>query len=579
MPSNASMASIAWLVTTTSARLARLAGLLGEALGRRTGTGGAEALVGGDRHRPPGPVGRRRGRARRGRRSRSRRPSRAAAARPRPAAWSGAGSNSVGRRPRRPCGHALVQPVQAQVVVRPLSIANSGRRREQRLERVDERAAGRARPAGAAGRSSRSPRRRGRPAVVAGARGDEVGQRLAGAGAGLDEQVLAGGRSRRRPPAAIRSWPLPRLAVDGRDGSGERVVEGGPVAHRGILHARTTAVGAGARSARDGVGSPARARRPVPRRPARAAACRRSVCSSDSTSPSRCAGATRSPAVVRHEDLDLDAAGAAGRARSRPAARRCPAPVRAETTTLCGSRAQQPGEHQRVGDVGLVDDDDLRDVSRADLAQHLAHRRELALGVRVRAVDHVQDEVGVGRPPPASSGTPRPAGAAGAGRTRRCRSSVKRRPSRRRRPAHGRVERGEQRVLDQHARAGQPVEQAGLAGVGVAGDRDRRHLRRGAARAAWSSRAVSIRAISRRSLAIRVADPAAVGLDLGLAGPTAADAAALGDPATGLAGQVDHPSRAAAAAGTAAGPARPGPCPRGSWRAGRRCRGSARCGR
>ena len=34
----------------------------------------------------------------------------------------------------------------------------------------------------------------------------------------------------------------------------------------------------------------------------------------------------------------------------------------------------------------------------------------------------------------------------------------------------GRVERGEQRVLDQHTGLGQAVEQAGLAGVGVAGD-------------------------------------------------------------------------------------------------------------
>ncbi len=40
-------------------------------------------------------------------------------------------------------------------------------------------------------------------------------------------------------------------------------------------------------------------------------------------------------------------------------------------------------------------------------------------------------------------------------------------------PSHRRVQRGEQRILDEYARARQAVEQRGLAGVGVAGDRDR----------------------------------------------------------------------------------------------------------
>jgi hypothetical protein len=45
-----------------------------------------------------------------------------------------------------------------------------------------------------------------------------------------------------------------------------------------------------------------------------------------------------------------------------------------------------------------------------------------------------------------------------------------------RRPPGRGVEGGEQRVLDQHSGAGQPVEQARLAGVGVAGDRDARDV-------------------------------------------------------------------------------------------------------
>ena len=42
--------------------------------------------------------------------------------------------------------------------------------------------------------------------------------------------------------------------------------------------------------------------------------------------------------------------------------------------------------------------------------------------------------------------------------------------------AHGRVEGGEELVLDEHAGAGESVEQRGLAGVGVASDRDARDL-------------------------------------------------------------------------------------------------------
>src|ERR1019366_8890201 len=72
-----------------------------------------------------------------------------------------------------------------------------------------------------------------------------------------------------------------------------------------------------------------------------------------------------------------------------------------------------------------------------------------------------------------------------------------------------------------------------------------------------------------------VPDPAPVSLDLRLTGPARPDAAAASLPA----GTATRPSRAAAAADTAAGRALPGPCPPCCGRAGRRCPGSARCGR
>src|SRR3712207_4853947 len=99
-----------------------------------------------------------------------------------------------------------------------------------------------------------------------------------------------------------------------------------------------------------------------------------------------------------------------------------------------------------------------------------------------------------------------------------------------------RSEGGEQRVLHQHARAGEPVEQAGLAGVGVAGDRHARDgvaVARGALGGAGGRHAGDLAA----QLAHPRADPPPVGLDLRLTGTTGADAATAGDAATGLPGQ------------------------------------------
>ncbi len=60
MPANASMASIAWLVTTTSARRARSRASSAKHASAVRAPGRPDALVGGDRRRPPGTLGRRR---------------------------------------------------------------------------------------------------------------------------------------------------------------------------------------------------------------------------------------------------------------------------------------------------------------------------------------------------------------------------------------------------------------------------------------------------------------------------------------------------------------------------------------
>ena len=103
-------------------------------------------------------------------------------------------------------------------------------------------------------------------------------------------------------------------------------------------------------------------------------------------------------------------------------------------------------------------------------------------------------------------------------------------------PAHRRVQGGEQRVIDQDSGPGQPVEQAGLARVGVARDGHRRHL------AAAPLPALDLPAHRHLGdLAAQLGDarpdPAPVSLDLGFTGPAGADAAAAGHPAAGLPGQ------------------------------------------
>ena len=115
------------------------------------------------------------------------------------------------------------------------------------------------------------------------------------------------------------------------------------------------------------------------------------------------------------------------------------------------------------------------------------------------------------------------------------------RPSRGRRTTRGGVEGREERVLHQHARVGQPVEQRGLAGVGVAGDRDAGDVVAAARLALDVAGAAQLLELAAELGDLGV-DPAAVGLDLGLTGATATDAVTAGGTATGLAGEVATPA-------------------------------------
>ena len=209
----------------------------------------------------------------------------------------------------------------------------------------------------------------------------------------------------------------------------------------------------------------------------------------------------------------------------------------------------------------------------ADLVEHLAHRVDLAVRVGGAGVDDVHQVVGpcrdLERALEALDQTVRQAADEpdGVGEQHRL-TAGQREPTRRR------VERGEQPVLDEHARAGQLVEQRRLAGVRVADDGDRRRARSGrdpcAAAIAVSARSVRSRSsllmrrmMRRRSISSFVSPPP----NRAPTPPRCCDSLAFANHA------------AAAAGGSAAAPVRPAPCPRACGRSGRRCRGSPRCGR
>ena len=111
--------------------------------------------------------------------------------------------------------------------------------------------------------------------------------------------------------------------------------------------------------------------------------------------------------------------------------RRCAA----DTATAPRCAREQVGDLSRIGDVGLVDHEQLGHRVGADLAQH--RRAPPRSGPRRRAREPsttCTSEVGVDRPPRASTGTPRRAGAGAGARTRRCRRAAR---SRRRGGAGG----------------------------------------------------------------------------------------------------------------------------------------------
>ena len=99
-------------------------------------------------------------------------------------------------------------------------------------------------------------------------------------------------------------------------------------------------------------------------------------------------------AVVGHQCADLD-----GRQRQSRLDRRAElvdalARARGREQRL---RLEAAQHHARVvvDEVRLVEDHDLGDVARADVADHVAHRLQLRGRIGVRGIDDVHDDIGV----------------------------------------------------------------------------------------------------------------------------------------------------------------------------------------
>ena len=135
-------------------------------------------------------------------------------------------------------------------------------------------------------------------------------------------------------------------------------------------------------------------------------------------------------------------------------------------------------------------------------------------------------------------------------------------------PARRRVERREQLVLDEDAGVGEPVQQRGLARVGVADERDAQQLAPAPGLALRLARRDD-RCADRLRASAPAARAAAGRLRAG--SRPARGGCRCRRPAGSTAGR----GRAGAATGSAVARARPGSCPPGSSRAGRRCRGSS----
>ena len=131
---------------------------------------------------------------------------------------------------------------------------------------------------------------------------------------------------------------------------------------------------------------------------------------------------------------------------------------------------EQTAEHRGVlHEIGLVEDDELGQLGRPDLPQHPPDSRHLPLRVGGGGVDDVDEQVGlgddvqgglerldqlVGQLPDEADGVADQHGL----------------PAGQRQAAGGRIERGEEAVLDPHVGRREAVEQRGLAGVRVADD-------------------------------------------------------------------------------------------------------------
>jgi hypothetical protein len=175
--------------------------------------------------------------------------------------------------------------------------------------------------------------------------------------------------------------------------------------------------------------------------------------------------------------------------------------------------------------VRLVDHDQLGDVGRTDLGQHLVHRGHLGLRVRRRAVDHVHDQVGQ---------VHRVEG--GAERFDQLVGQLAH-ESHRVGDQHGltagelqltgaRVEGHEEPVLGGDAGIGELVEERRLAGVGVPHQRQLAVAAAGAALALHGSGPLHLAQVGLEP--VHAPDqPAPVHLELGLSGPAGADATRL----------------------------------------------------
>ena len=220
--------------------------------------------------------------------------------------------------------------------------------------------------------------------------------------------------------------------------------------------------------------------------------------------PARAPGPPGRPGRTARSTSRLRPPAGAAAPRSPRAAASSPAPVRAETKTASGhSRLSRSSVSSSAASV-LLTTSSSGTLVGADLGEHLADRADLLLRVGVGAVDDVHDQVGLARPPPASSGTPRPAGAAGAGRSRPCRRGC--RPGRRRSRARRVVG---SRVANSASSTSTPapvsrLSRRRLAGVGVAGDRHARHRVAAPARRAWCRGSSASPMISRLSREMRV---------------------------------------------------------------------------